>query len=257
MSFEQRMELLSEDVRFTATPDFAMSIGGLLPPRVSRIDWQRRLLIAAAIVVVVLVAALGVPESRSAIAKWMGLGGIRIEFVDRLLDRDDRVEIDSSLIVGEEIGTNEDAFGNGRTVFGLSEIEPERVFWRAEGEAEMLTLLYLPSESLPEIGGTGVGVLLMHIETPADFYFLVKESWTKGEGTVVTVNGIDGYWVETGNLIAVPYDPKGVYGLDAVSRPTGNVLLWQSGGITYRLETNLDRDAAIELAESLVPIETN
>jgi hypothetical protein len=31
----------------------------------------------------------------------------------------------------------------------------------------------------------------------------------------------------------------------------GNVLIWEVGGITYRLETSLDRASALEIARSI------
>jgi hypothetical protein len=63
-----------------------------------------------------------------------------------------------------------------------------------------------------------------------------------------------GYWVRDGRLYIAP-DP-GSYGRfgTGASRPSGNVLLWQEGGVTYRLETTLDRAPAVALAENLVTL---
>lgn len=255
MNLEQQLDFLAEDVQFANMPDFAAGIGSVLEPRVVRIDWRRRLLVAAAVIAFVLMAALAVPESRSTVASWLGLGGIRIEFVDKLLDRDDRVAIDSTLIVGDEIEVEDASLREGNPVLTLSEIDIERAYERVDGDSRTISLFYLPSESLPEIGDSGVGALLMQFETPSDFAIMIKKTAFPEDGTFTQVGEVDGYWVPSGNLIAVPYDPQGAFGLETVSRETGNVLLWQSNGITYRLETNLDRRSAIALAESLVSIE--
>ena len=37
-------------------------------------------------------------------------------------------------------------------------------------------------------------------------------------------------------------------------RLAGNVLLWEANGVTYRLESELTRETAIAIAESLLPV---
>jgi hypothetical protein len=254
VNLEAQLELLAEDVQFPEAPDFSASIAASLTPRIQPVQWPRRFLLAAAVLALLLIGAVSIPESRTALAKWLGLGGIRIEFVDTLLDRDDRVEIDSALIVGEEIELGEAELTRGIAVKGLPDKIPMRVYERIDGSVTTVSLVYEPSATLPEIGETGVGALLMQTDAPGEFVFLVKETHPMERASFVQVGGTDGYWVQTGNLVAIPFDPAGEFGLDQVSRRTGNVLLWQVGGITYRLETNLSRAEAIALAESLVPV---
>jgi hypothetical protein len=254
VSLESRLELLRQDIQFPEPPDFSSTIATSIGPRYRPARWRRPILLAAAAIALFLIVALAVPESRTALANWLGLGGIRIEVVNRLLDRDDRVEIDSSLIVGEQIRMEDAYLASAHPLAGLPGIAPVRAYERLDGPAKTISLIYEPSESLPEIGDTGVGALLMQIETPGEFIFIVKESRASEWSTFVQIGATDGYWVQSGNLIATPYDPEGMFGLETVSRSTGNVLLWQVDGVTYRLETNLSRAEAIALAESLVPI---
>jgi hypothetical protein len=254
VNLEAQLDLLSEDIQFPEAPDFSATIARSLAPRVQPVRWPRRVLLVAAVIALLLIAAVSIPESRTALANWLGLGGIRIEFVDTLLDREDRVEIDSSLIVGEEIELEDANLTRGIPIRGLPDTIPVRVFERKDGSVTTVSLFYEPSAALPDIGETGVGALLMQTDAPGEFIFLVKETHPLERASFVQVGGTDGYWVQTGNLVATPFDPAGEFGIDQVSRRTGNVLLWQIGGITYRLETNLSRAEAIALAESLVPV---
>ena len=58
-----------------------------------------------------------------------------------------------------------------------------------------------------------------------------------------------GYWL-TGDLHFIFW--KGPNGfVDDSRRWVGDVLLWADGDITYRLETSLGRDRAVDLAESM------
>ena len=38
------------------------------------------------------------------------------------------------------------------------------------------------------------------------------------------------------------------------ARLTGNVLLWEAEGVTYRLESSLDLELSLAIAESLAPV---
>jgi hypothetical protein len=76
-----------------------------------------------------------------------------------------------------------------------------------------------------------------------------------GGGTTVIpvrVGTADGWWI-TGaahQLVFQFRDPDGQIRWQEVT-VTGNVLVWQAGAVTLRLETPLDKDAAIELGASL------
>jgi hypothetical protein len=76
-----------------------------------------------------------------------------------------------------------------------------------------------------------------------------------GGGTTVApvrVGTSDGWWIAGAphQLILLYRDPDGQARWQEVT-VTGNVLLWQAGDVTLRLETPLDRAAAIAVATSL------
>ena len=76
-----------------------------------------------------------------------------------------------------------------------------------------------------------------------------------GGGTIVEpvkVGQADGWWIAGAphELILSIRDPDGQTRWQDVT-VTGNVLVWQAGSVTVRLETPLDRDPAIAVATSL------
>jgi hypothetical protein len=64
-----------------------------------------------------------------------------------------------------------------------------------------------------------------------------------------TVNGQRAIWAEG------PYPIRFSNGnLDYIRLIDGHVLIWTDGQVTYRLETELELDEAIKVAESLEPV---
>jgi hypothetical protein len=49
-------------------------------------------------------------------------------------------------------------------------------------------------------------------------------------------------------------DPDGLIVTDA-TRLAGNTLLWTDGDVTYRLESSLDREQAVDLASDMRPLD--
>ena len=63
----------------------------------------------------------------------------------------------------------------------------------------------------------------------------------------VTVDGAAGYWLGNGVHEFFYLDTQGNPQPDT-ARLAANTLLWERDGVTYRLESALDRDAALALA---------
>jgi hypothetical protein len=68
----------------------------------------------------------------------------------------------------------------------------------------------------------------------------------------VAVRGGDGVWLAGAPHRFLYRGPNGRVE-EASLRLAGNTLIWTDGGLTYRLESALDRDTAISIAESLPP----
>ena len=69
----------------------------------------------------------------------------------------------------------------------------------------------------------------------------------------VNVQGAPAAWIAGDPHVFLYLDERGDAQHDTV-RLAGNTLLWSRGGTTYRFESALDRDAAVELAEALEPL---
>ena len=116
--------------------------------------------------------------------------------------------------------------------------------------AGRVTAVFDPGDRLPRDPRTGFGALLTQFRADLDEDLIVAK--LPQTGTVVervTVDDAPGFWLE-GEPHAVYYvDEEGEVIEDTV-RLAGNVLLWERGGVTYRLEADLSRDEAVAIASS-------
>lgn len=118
------------------------------------------------------------------------------------------------------------------------------VFTTGPFEDEILLLAWDAGAPYPSLPGTPWGLILTQVE--GDDRTLVKDVGRVEDTTVVEVAGRRAFWIDVPHALLVITD-EGV----ATFRVDGNVLIWTEGGITYRLESTLDRPAAIALAESV------
>jgi hypothetical protein len=257
---ERMLAALPERMRFPSTPDIASRLGAVLPERRPavlrrRMTWYA--VAAAILALIVLTAAL--PGPRRAVADFFGLPGIRIEIFSRSPDDqqpETPKEIGSSLLFGDR-ATLDEAQDIAPFAIMLPQLdparEPDEVYMRDDEGVAGVSLLYVASDDLPQIGTTGVGLLLMEFRTSGDEPFIAKRAMgDDGTFGVITINGREAYWIQNGELIVDAPDLGGS-GESVFSRRSGNVLIWTDGQTTFRLESMLSRDAAIEIAESLAP----
>ena len=80
---ERELRALAAAIDLPATPDIAPGVRQHLPDR-PRAVWPRRLALVVAVVVVAVTAGFAVPQARTAILRFLGIGAVQIEFVDRL-----------------------------------------------------------------------------------------------------------------------------------------------------------------------------
>ena len=117
--------------------------------------------------------------------------------------------------------------------------EPDRVFVQDAG-GTMTILIWIDPQQPSQV------LMSLHMIPPGSWAIdkmdpdLVQET---------TVNGQRAIWA------VGPYPIRFSNGnLDFVRLIDGHVLIWEEGNITYRLETDLDLEEAIRVAESLEPI---
>ena len=113
-----------------------------------------------------------------------------------------------------------------------------------------VVFIWSPRAGIPPTDDPGVGLLLNQFEGRVGENIVEKIAM---DGTLVepiTVDGAPGYWIAGAPHYFVYIAPSGRE-IDDTYRSVSQTLVWTRDGITYRLETSLDRDAAIRVAESL------
>jgi hypothetical protein len=260
---EQALRELSPEIAFPPTPNIAATIRARIAaqPEPARRRWSRpdllqprRLAIACLAVLLLLVAALTISaDLRTSVAKRLGIHGIEIIFVDET-PTPAATPVGSTLLLGQPMTLAEAQAQVGYVIRVPATLgEPDEVYLRRVAAGQMVTLLYRPREGLPEARETGVGALLMQF--PADSEIGDIGKWiSRGAGSTmdVTVNGNPGLWITGETELVIDLDPSAGW-QDAIGRPSANVLIWEEGGMTYRLETNLRSLESIALAESVSP----
>lgn len=221
MELEHELRALASEIAWPPTPPLRPT----LAPRPR--DLRRPLLAAVALALVTLAAAFAVPQSRAAILRFLHLGAATIQFVDTLPAAQEK-PLASTL---------------GRTL--------------SERDARSLLggTLLLPSISIPpalHANGQIVSLLFLNRDQPVllseahtgSAVFLKKLASTSTTVTAVQVGADPGLWLSGApHLVFFPAAP---------ARLAGNVLLWQHGPLTLRLEGhNLTQTNAIDIARSL------
>jgi hypothetical protein len=252
---------LAPRVAFPPTPDIAATIRARIAvqpqPAPRRWTWPallqpRRLAIACLAVLLLAVAALTVStDLRTAIAKRLGIHGIEIIFVEEP-PTPVATPVGATLLLGEPMTLAEAQARVGYTIKLPATLgEPDEVYLRQVAAGQMVTLLYQARASLPEASETGVGALLMQFPADSPVGDLAKRI-SQGMGSMldVSINGNPGLWITGQTELVIDMDPSAGWQSPA-GRPSANVLIWEEGGMTYRLETNLRLLDAIALAESV------
>jgi hypothetical protein len=212
---ELERALAGLDVDWPATPSFELRAPA---PRA-----RRRVVLAIAVAVLVAVAcAFAVPQSRGAILRFFHIGGESIERVHTLPPASEQ-SLRASL--GFRISRAQGANLLGRP-FAVAGVQLYRT--------NIVVSALLPGD-----------VLLSELRTGNDPIILKK--YVAGATDVAGVAlepGLTGLWIHGGrHVFLAPQLP---------ARFAGNTLVWQRGGITFRLEgKSLTRADAIRLARTL------
>lgn len=236
---ESRLRALA--VEWPETPELAAAVERRLaassapwrPRRLSR----RSLAVALAVLAVALVAALAVPGARSALLRFFHLQGVTVEVVDSL----PAVRPSTSLgLLGERVSLGE---ARRRSRFELVEAarlgSPDEV---RVGPSGMVSFVYR--------GPGGVRVILSQFEGQVEPIFLKKvvAGGTRVEN--VTVGGEPGLFLSGEPHFFMYVSPDGTEHGEPVYLAR-DVLLWQRGKLTLRLEGQLTLARALELARSI------
>lgn len=109
-----------------------------------------------------------------------------------------------------------------------------------------------PKPGAPEIS-EGIGLIIT--EWGGAFDERMGDKWLQereGHAELVDVAGTRGYWL-TGKPHVIEFLDAEIGVGHMPSRLVGDVLVWQTGSVIYRIESPLGRDATLAIAESMRP----
>jgi len=209
----------------------------------ARLGW------ATATLVVLVALVLTVSDStRSTVADRLGLPGIAIS-----TDPTATLIPGHDLSIGERTTLDDAVRRSGGALIlppGTVLDLPDEVYVLDQDGVVQVSYVYLPGPGLTEIGDSGVGLLISQFDGSTNDSFIQKQL---GPGTtleLVEVNQQSAFWLTGAPHIFVYEGPDGQIREETI-RLAANVLLWEQDGKTLRIETSLDRDASIRIAEAM------
>jgi hypothetical protein len=235
---------LGHRIEFPPTPELAPRVRARLAegraPRVA-LTRRRTLALAFALLAVAIGAVMAVPQTRAAILEFFHLRGVSIERVGQLptvsIQRDfnklfvgDRVSLaearkraDFEVVVPEALG------------------EPDGVYFQDTPPGGMVSFVYGTLEH-PR------ALVTEFRATVEDVIFKKAAATTQIEP--VRIDGQPGYWLSGEPHDFAYTDEHGEFRQELV-RLAGNTLLWERGLVTLRLEADVSKAVALEIARSV------
>jgi hypothetical protein len=245
---ERSLSALADEVDWPEEADLTRSVRAAIaepPPR----SWVSRRALAYAALLALFVGFISLvvsPGIRTAVADFLGIGGVRIDTQGPTPTPAGRLDLGRSVSLAE---ARESVDYEVRVPTALG--EPDEVFLDTGVEGGQVALAYEATSELPASPGTDLGALLTQFPEAEVAETALKK--LTSEGTTfepVTVGGEPGFWISGEPHVIAYLEPDGDVRNEAV-RLAGNVLLWESDDVTYRLELRLDKAAALTIAESL------
>jgi hypothetical protein len=120
------------------------------------------------------------------------------------------------------------------------------------GDSEVLSLVYAAGDGLPELAGSEIGLLVQVIDGSLDRDRVEKLMVEDVRITAVDVDGTAGYWIE-GPPHLIRYVGESGADRSQRTRLAGDSLVWEAGGVLYRIESGLGLAGTLRIAESISP----
>jgi len=231
--FEAKLRALSAVVEWPPTPDLAGRLAGRLVAAPRRPVWtRRRLSLALAAAFLIAISLAVTPPAREAIAGWLGIGHVAIR----------RVPVLPSPSGPVPAGRKQVSLAEARGAVGFAVRVPpglvEAVYVVGGPPGGEVQFQLAENRLVTETGGR------------FDERFLGKIVGPGTDVSMVIVNGHPGVWIH-GAPHAVAYlDTSGEFRLENL-RIVGDVLLWEEGGVVFRIEGASSQAAALVLATGL------
>jgi len=214
---ELERELSALRVEWPPTPAFTLELGRR----------RRRWPVVAAIALAAIAVAFAVPQSRASILHFFDIGSVRVRVVDTLPPAQERPL----------------SKGLGRRVS------------LQEARADISGLLLPPTKTVPPLylgPGNVLSLVFAHQEEPVLLSELLGGGGVYLKKLAAGATSFEGVRVGNASGLWLSGSPHVFFTPQRSPRLAGNVLLWESGSTTYRLEgRKLGKSEAIAIAESL------
>jgi hypothetical protein len=228
---ELALTRLAGELDYPETPDLTGAVRRRLAER-RNVVWRRPLVIALAALLVGVAAVMAVPQARSEILDWLGIGSVTIRHVDELPTV---AKTQDDLALGERVSL---AAARARAQFRvevpkLDGLGAPGVY---RGTLGQVSLLYGSEEEprllITQIVGTGALEKLLGLETDVE---------------LVRAGRAEGAWLEGGEHV-VFFPSTG----PESQRLAGNTLLLQrEDGVTVRIEADVSKEEALRIFRSM------
>jgi hypothetical protein len=251
---EQQLLELGASLEWPATPNLAARVRYRVAEP-SRVWYQSRWALAAVALLIALAALVIYTPTRDVIARWFNLHaniqrtenpptpsplppgplGKRLGLGDQTTLDAARTQVQWKITIPQSLG------------------QPDEVYLQqppdgpSQGE---VTLVYSARQGIPVSGQTGVSVLITEARGTVDKGFFGKMLGPDATLEEVQVNGHPGYWIAGKPHVFFFMDANGKF-RDETMRLATNTLIFANGGTIVRIEGELTKAQALEIAKSL------
>jgi hypothetical protein len=260
--FEKQLVAIAKGLDYPRTPDMAGSVMKRLriSPRPRFVP--RRLAWSLTVILILFTSLMLIPPARAAILEFIQIGIVRIFRADPtpVLPPQQESSLTMVPMTATPVPTSQplipilERLAGERSLEGAQQLvdypiqvpsyppdlgPPDRVFVQ-DADGNMTILIWIDPQRPSEV------LMSLHLIPP--------ESWAIDKMrpalvTETTVNGGYAVWA------VGPYPVRFSNGnFDFIRLIDGHVLIWTEEDVTYRLETELDLEEAIRVAESLEPV---
>lgn len=234
---ERALLAVGQNLEVPTAPDLTGAVRARLAEgQRPRLVSRRALVVAVAVLAVAVGAVLAVPQARSTVKDWLGIGNVTIRYVEKLPPVE---QATADLGLGEQMSLEEARERAGfqvrvPTVDGLD--DPPKVFYN--DQSSQVAFLY-GSEDKPKL-------LITQADARGAIDKIVNLNVTERD-LVVVEPGYAGVWLY-GAKHAIFY-PSTDH--EEPFRLVGNALVYEIDGVTLRLEAEISKDEALRIARSM------
>jgi hypothetical protein len=242
------LELRELRVEWPETPDIAGAVQGRLAAPAPRRSWLGRPAwqLAVACVALLIAIVMAIPPARAAVLDLLGFSSVRITREEPRPSRfaqavalGDPVTLEQArralpVVVPEEVG------------------DPDAVYlYDHPAMGPRVDMLYRARPGLPSSSNTGAGLLITEFRAVAE-PLIEKSVGTGAKVERLTVDGAPAFFISGAPHGFAYYNPDNDQSNFEEQRLAGNTLLVdRSDGILLRIEGDISRDRAVEIAQSV------